>query len=675
MQLIIDGMKILLTDSGALTVVLGLLSLTGGSPVVDGKVYSNAPAQIVQQSDNMIVVDYSLGADVGQMRVKIAALLPNALTVQYSMRNIPDGRNYYSFGLRFDSVTGVKRYYRSGYQSWDGSYYVQPDALRSLGYSSISYDQGYGVTELIPTDGKDALVMGFDRHDRYQQTFTFGNLRPVPDLTILTLWDQKQLAAVTDASSENLYLLRDPNYEQGLRRWAGIAAGNSPTPPRTNNQPLIGWDSWYNLYNFISEPIIRSTLHDVASVVTQQQLPMKVFIIDSGFTSELGDWLTAGFSFPNGLTPLLKETKDTGFSPGLWIAPLLVGNRSQLYSDHPDWVVKSRATGGPKLLWSFYGEQRLGNMRSEEYYILDITIPDVLEYLRNVFHTWRYDWGVEVFKIDGTVFGLDWDLQDVAYAQPGLTRIEAWRRFAQMIRSEIGNDAIWVASGTPLWASIGIADSIRIDGDVGVDWYGTFSAQSLLRDLPTRNFANNILWQVDPDAVLLRNRYNNLTDIEVRSLALFAAMSGGVMITSDDLAEVSSDRMVLWKSILSTAKASARYPFLGREDSTYLLYQNPAGGPPQPVSFSGPLIVQVRDNPDGGQTVHILNTSQDRVSRTISLTDLGIDGAKIVFDWLQGSTLPGAVKELSVSLDGHSSSLLMLSNPLPLTPVLEILND
>jgi alpha-galactosidase len=223
-----------------------------------------------------------------------------------------------------------------------------------------------------------------------------------------------------------------------------------------------------------------------------------------------------------------------------------------------------------------------------------------------------------------------------------------------------------MGSGQPLWASVGIADTMRIGGDVGVQWSGTFSADSLLRDLPARNFANHILWQVDPDPVLLRSQYHYLTDAEVSSLALFSAMSGGVMMTSDNLAELSVDRLELWKSILNTTKASARYPLLGREDSIYVLYQ-PPGGQPEPVSFLPPLIVQVRDNPGSGNTVHIVNISSDRVSRTIPLKDLGIEGAMTVFDWGRKTFTPGSDR-LVISLDAHNSALLVLSLAASPTP-------
>jgi alpha-galactosidase len=663
MQFIVDGILLSLSQSGALSLMLGLISLTGGWPMVDGVVYSDVPALVVEQSANTIVVDYDLGPATGQMRVQVTVASAQALTVQYSMRNVPPNRNFSDFGLHFQTVSGVHRYLRSGYNSWDGSYFVEPGELRRLGHSSLRWDRGFGVTELIPSDGRNAMLLGFDRHDRFQQTFTFGNVGMSNDLAILTWWDQKSVSGGQDRSSEKLYVLQDRNYEAALRRWAQVVASNSPLPPRTASLPVIGWNSWYGLYNNISEPLVLESLAGVSAVVQKEHLPMSAFVIDSGFTSEPGDWLTTDYSFPGGMTPVIQKVREAGFTPGLWIAPLLVGNRSRLYRDHPDWVIKSRLTSRPMLLFAFYGENRLGHARSEEYYVLDVTNPAALDYLKTVFRTWRRDWGVAIFKIDATIFGLDWGPQDVNYFEPGLTRIEVWQRFARTVREEIGPDAIWMASGQPLFASVGIADTMRIAGDVGVQWEGAAAAQSLVRDLPLRNFTNYLLWQVDPDPVLLRDQFHYLTDTEVRSLTYFSAMSGGVMMTSDNLAELSSDRLELWKSVLSTDKLSARYPLLGRENSAYALYV-PPGGLPEPVNFPPPLTVQVRDY-DGGRaaTVHILNISSGTVSRTLTLEELGIAGTMLVYDWIKKSSSSAPVDRVTFTLAPHESTLLILTRP------------
>lgn len=650
-------------SNGALNVVLGLLSLGGGWPEVDGRVFRNAPFETRTDATGGTVAVYDLGT-TGRMEVRIS-IVPTGGTVRYTLRNVAPQSTIRRFGMHFDAVAGMKRFYRSGYHSWDGSYFVQPDALGAFSGPELTIEKSFGVTELIPGDGRAALIAGFDRHDRYQQTFTFGARRNPMELSVTTLWDAKIVPEGGDLASETLHLLCDTDYEEGLRRWARIVAGASPTPPRSRNTPLIGWGTWYNFYGFINEPLVRHTLESVHATATREALPLRTFLIDAGFTPELGDWLQTSFAFPNGVTPLIAAIKGAGYTPALWIAPHLVGNRSQLFREHPDWVLTDAVTGRPKLWAAYYGEQRAGAMRSEEYYVLDTTVPEAFEYLRTVFRTWRRDWGVEAFKVDFSFLGAEYGPEDVRFRTPGLTRIEVWRRFAEMVREEIGEDALWMGSGQPLWASTGLADTIRIAGDVGATWYGNgASAEPLLRDLPFRNFANHILWQIDPDAVLLRTRFHYLTDTEVRSLALLAGMSGGVMMTSDDLGELTPARIDLLRSLISAGRVTAAYPRFGRDEIVYLPFQVADGQPPVPVAFTEPVLVQVRKLAEGAAVVHITNTSAQSRTRTYSMSDLGIEGQRFVSDWFQPLPAPEAQKavtQIALTLEGHASSLLYLT--------------
>jgi alpha-galactosidase len=133
---------------------------------------------------------------------------------------------------------------------------------------------------------------------------------------------------------------------------------------------------------------------------------------------------------------------------------------------------------------------------------------------------------------------------------------------AAIIRDEIGG-ALWLGCGCPLWASVGLIDAARIGRDIGVSWRGDYSAESLLRDQLTRNHASGILWQADPDCVLLRGRFHEMSDDEVRSLLLFAGLSGGVLMTSDKLDEIPKERGNLFAQLLSLQGSRCDFPDFG----------------------------------------------------------------------------------------------------------------
>jgi alpha-galactosidase len=465
-----------------------------------------------------------------------------------------------SLGIRM-AARGVRSYLRNGYQSWDGSFFVEPGTPAGDGPPPKAPTLGFALTALLPESGSGALVLGFERHDRFQTRLRFSGTREAPTIDIETLLD-----ATGAQEGETLLLFDGDDVEESLRRWSRLVAAASPLRPRLPSSRITGWCSWYSLYAAIDERLILEHLRAAARFRDARSVPLEVFQIDDGFTPEMGDWLDVKPQFPRGMAPVLDDIRQAGFRPGLWIAPFMVGNRSALFERHPDWVVGDRLSGGPLVQMRFYGEFRW-HKRSEEYYILDITHPDAEAYMRTVFRTWSRDWGARYFKTDFMFFGAEHGPDRAEWHQPGLSRIAVWRRMAEVVRDSIGGDSLWLGCGCPLWASVGYVDAVRIGRDIGVEWDGEYSAESLLRDQLTRNHATQILWQADPDCVLLRERFHHLSQEEVRSLALFAGLAGGVLMTSDKLDEIPRERADLLERLLTLDLRGCNFPALGTTGS------------------------------------------------------------------------------------------------------------
>lgn len=659
-------MRFTCSPSGMLDIEANDICLRGGYPVVNSLVLTDIQAEVDLHEPDHQIMQYrspKLGDGIFGLEIKHDRSLAQ-LWLHYWVEGLAPSQALDSFGVQFQRIENLRSYLRNGYTSWDGSAYVDVEALADFGPHEIRPETGYAMTQLLPRHGENSLVLGFDRHDRFQHTFTVDSLRCPPALTVLTLWDQKDRGGLSRCVSEHLVVFESDHVETGLRKWASLVAQSSPLPPRNQPTPLTGWSSWYNLYAYISEEIILNHLKRVKAISEREKLPMRVFQIDDGFTPEMGDWLEVKSEFPRGMKPILDDIRQAGFIPGLWIGPFMVGNRSHLYRDHPDWVVKDRKSGGPLVQWRLVGEERW-HKRTEEYYILDATHPDAFEYLRRVFHTWRHEWACDYFKTDFMQFGSDHGPDRVAWHTPGSSRIEVWRKVAEMIRAEIG-DALWLGSGCPLWASVGLVDAVRVGQDVGVDWRGRLSAQSLINDLATRNFANHILWQADPDCILLRSNHHNLTDEEVCSLALYAGMSGGVMMTSDDLQELSSDRLRLWKFILEMDSQPCDFPFLGSASTMYDRVQ-----PHYPSSLIGhaarlvdPVIVQVRpriNSASAFSAVFIFNTGEYQVERSFRFKSLGLSNRLYICNWIKEQASSEPLENISLTLNPHDGVILLLS--------------
>src|SRR6266511_3548939 len=75
-------------------------------------------------------------------------------------------------------------------------------------------------------------------------------------------------------------------------------------------------------------------------------LGVEMFVVDDGWFGArssdhagLGDWTVNPRRFPNGLGPLIAEVHRLGMRFGIWVEPEMVNPDSDLYREHPDWVL------------------------------------------------------------------------------------------------------------------------------------------------------------------------------------------------------------------------------------------------------------------------------------------------------------------------------------------------
>lgn len=76
------------------------------------------------------------------------------------------------------------------------------------------------------------------------------------------------------------------------------------------------------------------------------RIGVELFVIDDGWFGQrnddhvgLGDWYVNKEKFPNGLKPLIEYVKSLGMDFGIWVEPEMVNPNSDLYRNHPDWVI------------------------------------------------------------------------------------------------------------------------------------------------------------------------------------------------------------------------------------------------------------------------------------------------------------------------------------------------
>ena len=146
---------------------------------------------------------------------------------------------------------------------------------------------------------------------------------------------------------------------------------------RKTTDKIYGYSSWYNRYQDINETAIEQDLAGCRSILK----PNDLFQVDDGWETFVGDWIGADQSkFPAGMKKIADEIHSAGFRAGLWLAPFVAEEKSELYQKHQDWFLKVN-----------HANWWLGSNWSG-FYALDIDKPEVQEYLRQVFHQVFDEW-------------------------------------------------------------------------------------------------------------------------------------------------------------------------------------------------------------------------------------------------------------------------------------------
>ena len=358
-----------------------------------------------------------------------------------------------------------------------------------------------------------------------------------------------ELAPKAVLASEALYIQASSRPAHALKRYGEALALEMEALPV--GEVTSGWCSWYYYFTGVTEADIVSNLDFLAE--RKDELPIEIVQIDDGYQSEIGDWLTTNDKFPRGMRYLADQIHARGYKAGLWLAPFIAGKKSRLFAEHPDWFVRF-PTGGPAIATMNWGQL---------CHSLDLTHPDVIDWLKTTFRTICDDWGYDYVKIDfiygGAVDGLRHD--------PNVTRAQAYRRGLETIRDVVGSKFI-LACGNPMGPSVGLVEGGRIGPDVAPWWRSAIpdssamalsapSAINSIRNTITRFWMHNRLWANDPDCLLVRETDTQMAGDEVRALATVIAMTGGMVLDSDNLPKVSDARREIISQLLPVYGKSA----------------------------------------------------------------------------------------------------------------------
>ncbi|MEO8458437.1 MAG: alpha-galactosidase [Chloroflexota bacterium] len=448
------------------------------------------------------------------------------------------------------------RFYKHGWQSWSPTL-VLDCGLEDIDAGAPVVDQGTRptaaegrftsdmMTAIVDPVTNVGIVAGFiSNADQFSHAWFDRNTSA---LTAASYADGVEVAPRASVASEVLYIEPTTSPIDALGHYGDALALQMDALPY--DRVTSGWCSWYYYFTQVTEADIVANLEFLDG---NSAVPVEYVQIDDGYQSEIGDWLTANDKFPRGMKWLADEIHARGYKTGLWLAPFLAGAKSRIFAEHPDWFVQR--TSGPAIA-TINWEQNC--------YALDLTHPDVIAWLRDVFRTICDEWGYDYVKIDfiyaGAVNGLRHD--------PNVTRAQAYRRGLEVIRETVGNRFI-LACGNPMGPAVGVVDGARISPDVAPQWHpiagvdgraslSTVSAENAIRNTITRFWMHGRLWMNDPDCLLVRETDTSLSGDEVRALTTVIGLSGGTVLNSDKLPKVSNARLDLISLLLPVYGRSA----------------------------------------------------------------------------------------------------------------------
>ena len=155
-------------------------------------------------------------------------------------------------------------------------------------------------------------------------------------------------------------------------------------------------NNWETTYFDFDDKKLSNLIQDT------KKLGVDLFLLDDGWFGNkyprnnahagLGDWQYNKQKLKNGISSLATEALNNGIKFGIWLEPEMVNPQSELYQNHPDWIIREPGRA------EFYMRNQL---------VLDLSNPKVQDYIFNVIDG--------LFKESPNLAFIKWDCNSLIY--------------------------------------------------------------------------------------------------------------------------------------------------------------------------------------------------------------------------------------------------------------------
>ena len=398
---------------------------------------------------------------------------------------------------------------------------------------------------------REGVALGYVENDRTQGNLLFS--RPSANL-ISVIADSVVAPEVVLRPDETLrsnrvVLLTAVTPYAALERYADVLGRANGARTRSI---VNGWCSWfYTLSQVTEEEVLAQTTFAAEHL---KPYGLEFIQVDEGYQRWHGDW-EGNERFPRGMKWLADTIRSQGLRPGIWISPYVISEPTDVFQQHPEWLVKN-PDGTP---------QRIGNWSpgfdppDDEFpkrYCLDVTHPGAAQWLHNLVRMIAVDWGYEMIKIDFVAWSI---LAAKQFHDPTVSTAEAYRRGMEIMRRAAG-DGCHILECGPGNTTVGLVDSMRIEADVNYGyeetaWETYFQhPASSMAAAARRYYFHGRTWVNDVDHLCMVH----LDHQQSEAAATIIGMSGGNTMSGDRLSQLDPYQLEILKKILPASGLAAR---------------------------------------------------------------------------------------------------------------------
>ncbi|MBR4073055.1 MAG: alpha-galactosidase [Clostridia bacterium] len=411
-------------------------------------------------------------------------------------------------------------------------------------YRMPQVDNGFIVYNLIQVNQENGCTLAaFTTCNAFR-----GEFRIYADkIQVVLCLENYLLKAGNSLELEKLYIAKGDIIHNLYEEYTTIVEQNHPKL-NVKKSPT-GWCSWYCYGPDITVDIMNANI----SAIKEKMPELEYLLIDDGYQSHMGDWLTDSDKLGTSMKALCGEIINNGMKPAIWVAPFIADGDSDLFKNHPDWFVKDE--NGLPLCSE---DVTFGGWRLNPWYMLDTSHPEAIEYLKTVFTTMKNEYGCNYFKLDAN----NWGALPFGKRYKDCTAIEAYRMGMEAICEAVGEDGFVLGCNAPLWPSLGLVHGMRVSTDISRNWG---SIRQVAFECFRRQYQNGKFWMNDPDCAVYdelhlklfdpageRNETNNMLLPEEKIFHLSAiASTAGVKFISDKICDWNNETLEKFKKLFS----------------------------------------------------------------------------------------------------------------------------